>query len=153
MNEPILDSQSFCQVALVVRDIEHSRHRYAALFGVAPPNVIITDPAEKARTRYRGQPTLAQAKLAFFDLGHAQLELIEPIGGPSIWQEHLDRHGESVHHIAFRVPAMKPTLDSLAARGAPTVQTGEFTGGRYAYVDASATLGTLLELLEVDHAR
>lgn len=152
MNEPVLDPKSFCQVALVVRDIEHSRHRYATLFGVAPPDVITTDPAEKARTRYRGQPTLAQAKLAFFELGHVQLELIEPIGGPSIWREHLSRHGESVHHIAFRVPAMKPALESLAARGASTVQTGEFTGGRYAYVDATQTLGTLLELLEIDDA-
>jgi methylmalonyl-CoA/ethylmalonyl-CoA epimerase len=30
------------------------------------------------------------------------------------------------------------------------VQKGEYTGGRYAYVDANAQLGCVLELLEND---
>jgi hypothetical protein len=32
----------------------------------------------------------------------------------------------------------------------PLMQRGEYTGGRYAYVDTTAQLGTILELLEND---
>ncbi len=147
MSEPILQSQQFCQVALVVRDIEKARHTYAALFGCEPPPVILTDEADKSHISSRGQTTPARAKLAFFPLGAVALELIEPFGGPSIWQEHLDQHGDSVHHIAFRTANMPATTAALAARGCPTVQTGDFTGGCYAYVDSAPQLGVMLELL------
>jgi methylmalonyl-CoA/ethylmalonyl-CoA epimerase len=45
---------------------------------------------------------------------------------------------------------MKDTLAYLAASDVPLVQKGEYTGGRYAYVDSSDMLGVMLELLEND---
>ena len=72
------------------------------------------------------------------------------MGGPSTWQEHLDAHGESVHHIAFEVQGMQDTLAYLAASDVPLLQKGEYTGGRYAYVDSDHMLGVVLELLEND---
>jgi catechol 2,3-dioxygenase-like lactoylglutathione lyase family enzyme len=153
MNQPILNRQQFCQVALVVHDIEHARQTYAKVLACEPPPVIITDPAEKSHIQYRGATTPARAKLAFFSLGNVQLELIEPIDGPSIWREHLDRHGAGIHHIAFRVADMQQTTDALAERGCPTVQTGDFTGGCYAYVDSAPQLGVMLELLQVTNAK
>ena len=80
---------------------------------------------------------LARAKLAFFPLGQVTVELIEPLGGPSTWQEQLDAHGASVHHIAFEVQGMQDTLAYLAASDVPLLQKGEYTGGRYAYVDST----------------
>lgn len=137
------------QVAVVVHDIERAAAAYAELLGVEAPKIIETEGPEKSNVRYRGRPTDARAKLAFFDLGPISLELIEPIGGPSVWRDHLDRHGEGIHHVAFRVGAMDEALERLAARGAECVQTGAFPGGRYAYVDgAPAGLGALIELLE-----
>ncbi|HEV2124320.1 MAG TPA: VOC family protein, partial [Chloroflexota bacterium] len=59
-------------------------------------------------------------------------------------------HGESLHHVAFRIRGMNEKVASLDARGIPLVQRGEYTGGRYAYVDGSAQLGVILELLEND---
>ena len=153
MNQPILDPKAFCQVALVVRDIEQARQTYAKLFGCEPPPVIETDTAAKSHIQYRGGTTPARAKLAFFPLGAVSLELIEPLGGPSIWQEHLDRHGNSIHHIAFRVADMPAPTAALAGRGCPTVQTGDFTGGCYAYVDSAPQLGVMLELLGVTNAK
>ncbi len=50
-------------------------------------------------------------------LGQVTVELIEPLGGPSTWQEHLDAHGASVHHIAFEVQGMKDTLAYRVTRG------------------------------------
>jgi 4-hydroxyphenylpyruvate dioxygenase-like putative hemolysin len=114
------------------------------------PAIIVTDPVEVAQTEYRGQPSSGRAKLAFFDLGQVSLELIEPMGGPSTWQEHLDAHGESLHHIAFQIQGMQDKLAYLDANGIPLVQRGEYKGGRYAYVDGMEALGVVLELLEND---
>ncbi len=138
-----------CQIAVIVRDIEKASQTYADVFGLPEPKAIITDPVEKAHTVYRGQPSAGRAKLAFFQLGpQVALELIEPIGGPSTWQEFLDAHGEGVHHIAFRVKGMDAALAYLDGKGIPTVQRGDYTGGRYAYCDSAPKLHVLLELLE-----
>lgn len=139
------------QVALVVKDVEKTARNYAELFGMELPPIILTDPEEKAHTRYRGQPTPARAKLAFFQMGSLSLELIEPIGGPSTWQEFLDKHGEGIHHIAFQVEEMDKAVHLLEDKGMPLVQRGDFTGGCYAYVDATPWLGAIVELLAHDH--
>jgi len=143
-----LGSKIVCQIGLIVRDIERSSAAYADLFGVEVPTWSLTDPEEKAHTRYRGQPTTARAKLAFFDLGGVSLELIEPVGAPSTWREFLETHGEGVHHIAFHIQGMDEQLAILERRGMDTVQRGDYTGGRYAYVDATPQLHVILELLE-----
>jgi methylmalonyl-CoA/ethylmalonyl-CoA epimerase len=145
-----LGSSVICQVGLIVRDIEKSARAYADLFGMDVPAWFLTDTEEKAHTRYRGQPTGARAKLAFFQLGSLSLELIQPVGGPSTWQEFLDAHGEGVHHIAFQIKGMDDQIALLERKGMPLVQRGDYTGGRYAYIDAVPQLAVVLELLEND---
>jgi methylmalonyl-CoA/ethylmalonyl-CoA epimerase len=78
------------------------------------------------------------------------IELIEPLGEPSTWKDQLDKHGDSLHHIAFQISGMSEKLAYLDGKGLPLVQRGEYTGGRYAYVDSSVQLGAILELLEND---
>ncbi len=147
-NKKALGSDIVCQVGIIVRDIEKSARAYADLFGVEVPEWILTDAEEKAHTRYRGQPTPAQAKLAFFQAGSVAIELIEPVGGPSTWQEHLDTKGEGVHHIAFQIQGMDEQIAILGEKGMPLVQRGDYTGGCYAYVDGTPQLSLVLELLE-----
>jgi catechol 2,3-dioxygenase-like lactoylglutathione lyase family enzyme len=148
MTEGKLGSTIVAQIAIMVHDIEKTAATYAGIFGVDIPKIIITDTVDKARTNYRGQSTSAQAKLAFFDMGQVQLELIEPIGGPSIWQEHLDAKGESVHHIAFWIKDTDGVKTFLAQHNIEAVQQGYFTGGMYTYFDSAPQLGVMLELLE-----
>jgi catechol 2,3-dioxygenase-like lactoylglutathione lyase family enzyme len=145
-----LGSNVIVQVGLIVRDVEETARAYADVFGVDVPQWFLTNPEEVAHTRYRGKPTRARAKLAFFDMGSVQLELIEPVGGPSTWQEFLDTHGEGVHHIAFRIKGMSEQVAYLEGKGMPLVQRGDYTGGRYAYMDSTSQLKTILELLEND---
>lgn len=142
-----LSSRVVCQVGLVVRDVEASARAFADLLGVEVPPWKMTDSVDEAHTRYRGEPTEARAKLAFFDAGSVSIELIEPVGGPSTWQEHLDANGEGVHHIAFRVEDMEDQVSMLAGKGMPAVQRGDYTGGCYAYIDSAPQLGVVLELL------
>jgi len=143
-----LGSRAICQVGLIVRDIERSSAAYADLFGMEVPEWTLTDAYESAHTEYHDQPTAARAKLAFFDLGQVSLELIEPVGAPSTWREFLETHGEGMHHIAFHIQGMEEQLTILADKGMLAVQHGDYTGGRYAYVDAVPQLGLILELLE-----
>ena len=137
-----------CQVGLIVRDIERSIAVYSRVFGMPEPEVIVTDGPEIAHTRFKGEPTDARAKLAFFQMGQVSLELIEPIGGPSTWREFLDEKGEGVHHIAFFVKDTGEAVRFLDGEDISVVQQGDYTGGRYTYMDSASALGVALELLE-----
>lgn len=144
----LLNTDVVTQIALVVHDIDKTAQKYAHFFGVAMPKIITTDPASQTHAQYRGQPTNARAKLTFFRLKNLTLELIEPDHEPSTWREHLDAHGEGVHHIAFHIKHGDQIIAELAQNGMPLVQQGQFTGGRYSYIDSTADLKVLLELLE-----
>jgi methylmalonyl-CoA/ethylmalonyl-CoA epimerase len=144
---PILPSQ-VVQVGLIVSDIEKTAQAYCRVFGVEMPAIIVTDDYKVSHATYRGAPTPARAKLAFFNMGQLSIELIEPIGEPSTWKDHLDEHGESVHHIAFNIQGTEEVVSRLDEVGIPVVQQGDYTGGRYTYLDSAASLGVALELLE-----
>ncbi len=148
--EATLSTDTIVQIGLVVRDVEATAWAYAELLGVEVPGWSLTGPEEEAHTRYRGVPTEARAKLAFFRLGNLQLELIEPVGGPSTWRDYLEAHGEGVHHIAFEIDGMQDQVAALSAQGLPLIQRGDYTGGRYAYIDSTDQLKVILELLEND---
>src|SRR5258708_6470720 len=112
------------------------------------PKIITVAPGWEVKMTYKGVPSAAQAKLAFLNLGQFQLELIEPMGEQSTWQEALDRNGEGVHHLAFWVEGMQRSVDFLAEHDIPMVQRGDMGPGQYAYFDAEGPLGVTLELLE-----
>lgn len=139
--------RKLAQVAFVCRDIDATAQRWADLLGVPKPAILTTAPGSTCAMQVHGQPSDAQAKLAFFDLGGVQLELIQPLGGSSSWQEGLDRHGESFHHLGFWVENATQASARLNAAGHPDIHSGTFTGGGYIYHDASASLGATLELL------
>lgn len=150
MSGNFLGNRVITQIGLLVRDIEKTSQAYADFFGVEKPNWFWTDVPEVARTEFRGESSPARAKLAFLDMGSLQLELIEPDDHPSTWRESLDANGEGFHHIAFVVDGMKEKIAALGENGYPLIQKGEYTGGRYAYMDTFKDLKVLIELLEND---
>jgi len=146
----LLGNNVITQIGILVHDIEKTAQAYADFFGVPKPDIIVTDTREKAQTEYNGEPSEARAKLAFFHMGSLQLELIEPDDRPSTWRNHLNEHGEGPHHIAFEIKGMKEKIELLGGKGFPLQQKGEYTGGRYAYIDTFKELKVLVELLEND---
>jgi hypothetical protein len=150
MAEETLGTTAIAQIGIVVRDIEASARAWAAIFGLPVPEIKISPPVEEAHTEYEGRSTPARVKQAFFHMGSLDVELLEPAGEPSTWNDQLVQHGNSMHHIAFRIKGMKDKLASLSAQDIPLVQRGDYPGGRYAYVDSTAQLGLVLELLEHD---
>lgn len=145
-----LASQTITQIAIMVPDIDATARAWAQVLGVPVPNIIITDTVDIAHTEYQGQATPARAKLAFFPLGQVTLELIQPIDAPSTWNDQLVKYGPSLHHLAFQVKGLAGLLPVLAAHGLPLVQRGDYTGGRYAYLDGQQKFGAVVELLEND---
>ena len=146
--ESLFGGGNVVQIGLVVKDIEKTSQAFANFLGVDVPQWFLTDTVDKAHTEFKGSSTPARAKLAFFQLKNISIELIEPVGGPSTWQEFLDTEGEGVHHIAFEIKGMDEKIKQLAAQNMPLIQKGDYEGGRYSYIDASSSLCVLLELLE-----
>jgi methylmalonyl-CoA/ethylmalonyl-CoA epimerase len=146
----VLGTRVIAQIGILVHDIETVSQAYADFFGVEKPKWNWTDTVDVAQTEFEGASSEARSKLAFFDMGSLQLELIEPDQHPSTWRNHLNEHGEGPHHIAFIIDGMKEKVALMESRNMPLVQKGEYTGGRYAYMDTFKELKIMLELLEND---
>lgn len=147
----VLNTLRVAQIGMIVRDIETVKARMAAFLGVeAPPTVEGGDYAVTGTT-VMGQPAPdANCKMAFFDLENIQLELIQPNGMKSTWQDFLDTHGEGIHHIAFGVKETEKMILRCEAFGMPCVQRGKYGdgGGEYAYMDGTDSLKCIIETLE-----
>jgi methylmalonyl-CoA/ethylmalonyl-CoA epimerase len=150
MTEQALGTTTVTQVGIIVRDIETQARAWSEILGLPMPEIVVTDPVGVAHTEYQGAPSTARAKLAFLPMGQVDVELIEPIGEPSTWNDQLQQHGDSLHHIAFQIHGMQEKVAYLDGHGLRLIQRGDYTGGRYAYVDGSQRLGAILELLEND---
>ncbi|MDR2514964.1 MAG: VOC family protein [Christensenellaceae bacterium] len=151
MQRGILGTKAVIQIGFVVHDVEKAAKAFAEFFGVEAPSWSLSDPYEKTGCEYKGKPCFARSKNAFFQIGdQLDLELIEPGPEPSVWRDWLDERGEGVHHIAFFIHGMGERVLALEGAGIPLLQKAEFTGGRYAYMDATAGLKVILELLEIE---
>ena len=143
---PPLGARPLTQVAFLVKDIDTAKAAWATVLEVPVPEYRLTVPGRERNLTYLGLPTAAQAKLAFFNLGPVQIELIEPVEGlgPSVWHE----APEGIHHLAFRTTNMAATRDTLAALGIPLVFRGDAGEGQVAYFDAREPLGLYFEFAE-----
>ena len=66
---------------------------------------------------YRGQPGRFDQKLGWHRHGTITWEWIEPLAGPTVYEEFLKEHGEGFHHFAFDVPDMDAASAAWEARG------------------------------------
>jgi methylmalonyl-CoA/ethylmalonyl-CoA epimerase len=88
------------QIAVVVRDMVQALKTYTETLGWGPWSVFDYKPPLLHDTRVKGEPVeyrMIGAEAMVDGLG---FELIQPVSGPSIYQEFLDAHGEGVQHIA-----------------------------------------------------
>jgi methylmalonyl-CoA/ethylmalonyl-CoA epimerase len=139
-----------CQVGLVVNNIKQSAACYREVLELPEPRWVDTPGYEITEMTFMGKPSEATAKLAFFDFGQAQLELIEPDQTPSVWRNYLNAKGNSAHHVAFQVQDTQRAIDHFARYGIGVAQQGLYgdRSGIYTYMDSEAALGIIFELLE-----
>ena len=150
--EGILGTSSLAQVGCIVRDVEASKRKFAAFLGVPVPPTVDGGDYAVTGTTVKGEPAPdANCKMAFFDVGPGmQLELIEPNGVKSTWQDFLDERGEGIHHLAFQVKDTNGKVLACEDAGMPCVQRGKYGdgNGEYAYMDARKDLKCFIETLE-----
>lgn len=151
MNNGFLGTDIVTQIGFIVKNVDETKKKFAEFLGLPEPEANWTDGIELTQSVYRGMPCPAKAKLAFFKVGETlDIELIQPDDQPSVWREFLEEKGEGIQHIAFMVKGMKEKIQILESNHMTLLQKGEYTGGRYAYMDTFGDLKTLVELLEND---
>lgn len=152
MDKNLMETNVVTQIGILCNDIEKTAQEYADLFGIEKPEILITATPDIAKTQYKGEPTPARTKQAFFHVGpNVDIELLEPDHHPSTWRHDLDTYGEGIHHIAFVINGMRKVVERFERNGMKEIQTGEWVGGRYSYIDAKDKLKLTLELLENDN--
>ena len=137
------------QFAFIVHD-EKPVAKYWARLGW--PDMSITRPELNALD-YRGKPGDFKARLGWMRHGRVAYEWIMPEKGPSSWQDHLDKHGEGIHHLAFNVDDMDRSIRDWKQNGFDVAMSGGWGepgkkgSGRFAYIDTQAASGLDVELL------
>ena len=135
------------EIAIVTRDHKRTMEGLWRL-GIGPWRVYTFSPANTADQTYRGQPAAFTMKVCFAHHGALIWELIEPVSGPTIFAEFLDRHGEGIHHVAYdcnNVP-FEQRIAEFARRGFRLVQSGSWVGGNhFAFFETEDATTTCLE--------
>jgi catechol 2,3-dioxygenase-like lactoylglutathione lyase family enzyme len=146
-----IDKTKVVQIGILAHDVVEATAKWAKFLGVEAPKPSVTDGYEKTKAVYQGKPCHGLIYQTAFRFGNIEIEIIQPYDNtPSIWRECLDRDGEGLHHIAFAVKDMAGSISEAEASGYSLLQKGEYTGGRYAYMDAIADMKIILEFLEND---
>jgi len=138
----VIGTNKLVQVAFVVKDIEVTKRKFAEFLGIDVPDNYYSDKNPHTIVKGKPAPDVA-AILAFLDAGPGvQIELIQPNGVSSVWQDVLDEKGEGFHHIAFGGGlSMEEKIKACEDAGMECLQKGK----GYAYMDGLADLKTLIE--------
>lgn len=144
------------QVGIVVTDLELYIERYAETYGLGDWKIWTYEQEMFSESSFRGGPADFSMRLALSSRD-PQVELIEPLAGPSIYHEWLAESGSGVHHLGSWVESLDEAIESLGSRGWELVQMGRGYGadgdGGFAYFDARADQGVILEVIEVPRRR
>lgn len=147
---------SITQIAFLVPDLATAVAAWSAVLGRSDWLVYTYNPSTVPVLTFRGGPAAFSVRLALSG-ADPQLELIQPLVGPSIYDEWIDQHGYGAHHVGFHVPRAQPVIDRLSAEGLQAVQAGAGYGldgdGAFAYYDLVDALGLYAEVIEVPARR
>jgi len=126
-------------IGIAVKDLDQAMKLYQEAFGIEPSIVY-----ESAYTK---------AKIAFFPIGEVRVELIQPINPDSVVGRFLEKKGEGIHHISYRVKDVDGSLAELERKGVQLIdkksrQVRE--NERVAFLHPKSTNGVLVELIQED---
>jgi hypothetical protein len=140
------------QIGIAVNDVELVAKNYWDILGIGPWAIHEWGAPLTYDGRYRGERVWAREKTARAQVGEVELELVQPVDGPSIYRDWLQEHGEGLHHMNFLVDDVDEVSAVLANEGFPCIQGGKFgppaDGGGYACFDVKP-LRAILEIARV----
>jgi Glyoxalase/Bleomycin resistance protein/Dioxygenase superfamily len=148
MRPDAFDNRRFMQNSWVVTDIHAAMRHWTRVAGVGPfflvEGITIDD------QRYRGKPTASvDASFALAQAGDLQIELVQQNNDvPSAYRDTVPKGRSAFHHMAIYCSDYDRDLAAYLAAGNEVAFSASAGGKRYCYVDTSATLGCMVELIE-----
>jgi methylmalonyl-CoA/ethylmalonyl-CoA epimerase len=124
-------------VAIAVNDLEAAIAYYRDTFGaeVDHREVVESDGVEEALLK----------------VADSYVQLLTPIRDDSPVARYLERRGEGLHHIGYRVDDCAAALDAVKAQGGRVIDEAPRPGSRgttVAFVHPKTAFGTLIELVQ-----
>ncbi len=125
-------------VAIAVRDLEAAIDFYRHAFGaeVEHREVVQRDGVEEAMLK----------------VAESYIQLVTPIRDDSPVAKSIEKRGEGLHHVGYRVHDCAAALASMVAAGATPIDKAPRPGSRgttVAFVHPKGSFGTLIELVQV----
>lgn len=100
-----------------------------------------------------GSPEVIGAhRLRFVEAGGATLELVEAVSAEAPVAKFLEKRGEALHHLCFRVADIDAAMADLTARGFRFIDDAPRPGAhgsRIAFLHPASAGGLLVELKQV----
>ena len=129
-------------IALAVSDLEAAIEFYTEVWGLplAHREVVEEQGVEEA----------------MFAIGESYIQLLAPLGPDTSVGRYIEKKGEGLHHIAYRVSDINGELDRLKAAGVSLIDETPRRGSRntrIAFVHPKGNRGVLVELVELDEKR
>ncbi len=102
---------------------------------------------------FEGTETVAQQKVttAFFPVGESEVELLESTADDGPVAKYIEKRGEGIQHVAFRVENIEKALAFLKEKGVALIDEKPRKGAggaKIAFLHPKATSGVLVELCE-----
>ena len=104
---------------------------------------------------FEGAETVAEQKVttAFFPVGESEVELLESTAPDGPVAKYIEKRGQGIQHVAFRVENIDEAWAELKEKGVqlidqqPRIGAG---GAKIAFLHPKATNGVLVELCQRD---
>ena len=102
---------------------------------------------------FEGAETVAEQKVttAFFPVGESEVELLESTAPDGPVAKYIEKKGQGIQHIAFRVENIEDALAELKEKGVRLIDETPRKGAggaKIAFLHPKATHGVLVELCE-----
>jgi methylmalonyl-CoA/ethylmalonyl-CoA epimerase len=124
-------------VGLAVTDLEAAVEHYRRAFGI--------EPVHRETLEDQG------VEEVLFKVGSSYIQLLRALGPDTHVGRFLERRGEGIHHVGYRVSDIAATLDRLRAQGVQLVDERPRPGSRgttVAFVHPKGFRGVLVELVQ-----
>jgi methylmalonyl-CoA/ethylmalonyl-CoA epimerase len=124
-------------LGIAVWDLEAGIALYKGLLGSQPESVL-DFPQEKV-------------KIAFFKTGESYLELLQPTSEESPIHRFLEKRGEGIHHVCFRVQDLESTMKNASSQDLRVLDKKPRNGAHHTkvcFLHPKDTHGVLIEFSE-----
>lgn len=152
----ILKGSKIGQIAMLVPDLKDGVALWSDLLGSSDWLIFTYHPGNVHGMTYRGTPGKFSMRLALCG-ANPQIELIQPLDGPSIYHDFVETQGYGLHHVGIYVSSISETVKQMENHGFTVTQSGHGYGldgdGGFAYYDTTSTGNVILETIEVPRHR